>query len=456
MGNSLMGRFVMIAVAMGVSGTTAAANLLWNGDFRTDLSAWTVDTPEASSAAFIPSGSGGPGSIRITNFDPGPGQGHGVFQCVGPVTPGATYTYSAQVRFPTGQQRTGSAEIGLIWYPGPGCTGADFGGPRAGRNTPNDSFVLVNGGAKVAPPGATSVRVIGYPSKVEGGGQLVADFDDFVFDDGLLDPAPNHQGLWWVAPAGFEAGWGINFAHQGDIIFATWFTYGLDGKPLWLAAQLQRTSDGVYSGDLFTTTGPPFNAVPFDPALVVETTVGTATLTFSGDNHATFSYTVNTGGAAKAAITQTKEITRQIYTTPAPHCVFNKSSDLTLATNYQDLWWRFPGSSESGWGINFTHQGDIIFATWFTYDANGKPWWLAAVLLPGSPGVYSGDLFTTVGPPFNAVPFDPAKVVETVVGHAELTFDDGNNASFDYTVNGTSQTKRITRQVFAGLGTVCN
>ena len=33
----------------------------------------------------------------------------------------------------------------------------------------------------------------------------------------------NVQGLWWAAPAGAESGWGINFAHQGDIIFASWF-----------------------------------------------------------------------------------------------------------------------------------------------------------------------------------------------------------------------------------------
>lgn len=35
------------------------------------------------------------------------------------------------------------------------------------------------------------------------------------------------------APAGAESGWGVNFTHQGDTIFATWFTYD-DGTPLWL------------------------------------------------------------------------------------------------------------------------------------------------------------------------------------------------------------------------------
>ena len=39
----------------------------------------------------------------------------------------------------------------------------------------------------------------------------------------------NYQDLWWN-PA--ESGWGINLAHQGDTIVATWSTYGADGKPL--------------------------------------------------------------------------------------------------------------------------------------------------------------------------------------------------------------------------------
>ena len=49
----------------------------------------------------------------------------------------------------------------------------------------------------------------------------------------VIAPGPaNYEGLWWANPAGSESGWGINFAHQGDTIFATWFTYDLTGKSL--------------------------------------------------------------------------------------------------------------------------------------------------------------------------------------------------------------------------------
>ena len=72
-----------------------------------------------------------------------------------------------------------------------------------------------------------------------------------------------------------------------------------------------------------------------------------------------------------------------------------------------------------------------------------------------SPGVYAGTLSRTTGPPFNAVPFNPAAVVATAVGNATFTFSDGNNASFAYNVNRVSHTKAITREAFRSPGTVC-
>jgi hypothetical protein len=165
----------------------------------------------------------------------------------------------------------------------------------------------------------------------------------------------NHQGLWWNDPPASESGWGVNFAHQGDTIFATWFTYDSEGKPLWLAAVLTLVSPGVYSGDLFVTTGPSFDSVPFDPANVVETTIGTATVTFLDANHATFSYTFDGVGLPRRLSCRPKSITRQEFG-PLPNCVWGGEVNLALAANYQDLWWKSPPGSESGWGINLTHQ----------------------------------------------------------------------------------------------------
>ena len=145
----------------------------------------------------------------------------------------------------------------------------------------------------------------------------------------------------------------------------------------------------------------------------------------------------------------------QTFADPVPSCVWAVQTNLALATGFQDLWWAAPASSESGWGVNFTQQGNIIFVTWFTYDANGKPTWFVAVAEKTGDKVYQGPISTVVGNPFNAVPWDMSKQVDTEVGSTTITFVDGNNATFSYTINGETQVKSITRQVFVPPGTVC-
>ena len=261
-------------------------------------------------------------------------------------------------------------------------------------------------------------------------------------------PPPNYQGLWWNSPPGSESGWGINLAHQGDVIFATWFTYDTAGDGWWLAMTANKAAAGTYSGPLVETAGTAFSTVPFDPARVTRNGVGNGTLTFRDADNATFSYTLK-------GVQQSKPITRQVFGA-LPTCTYGAQPDLATATNYQDLWWA-AGGTESGWGINLTHQGNVIFATWFAYDLDGTPLWLA-VTAPriGQGNVYSGPLVRTSGPAFGDVPFDPAKVTRTVVGTATFTFANGNAATFAYTLEGVTRTKAITRQLFVPpAGTRC-
>jgi len=260
-------------------------------------------------------------------------------------------------------------------------------------------------------------------------------------------PSVNYQGLWWASPPGSESGWGINFAHQGDIIFATWFTYDVTGKAWWLSMTASRSGQNVYSGDVLQTRGPAFSATPFDPNAVTHSTVGHATLTFNDADTAQFAYTVN-------GMTQTKTLTRELFGAP-PVCTFGTQPNLALATNYQDLWWAAPAGVESGWGINLTEQSNMIFGTWFTYDVDGSPLWLSVLATNSAPGVFTGDLVRTRGPAFSATPFDPAMVTHTAVGTATFTFSDGNHATFAYTVGGVTQSKPITREVFVSPGTFC-
>jgi pseudomonalisin len=261
----------------------------------------------------------------------------------------------------------------------------------------------------------------------------------------------NYEGLWWAAPAASESGWGINLAHQGSVIFATWFTYDLTGKYWWLSMTANQITNGTFSGTLYQTNGPSFSAVPFSPGAVTQTAVGPGSLTFSDMNNGTFTYTVN-------GTHQTKAITRQVFG-PLPTCAWGAQPNLALATNVSGLWWAAPAGIEAGWGINFSQQGNIIFATWFTYNSDGTPLWLSVTATNIAPGVYSGTLNLTHGPAFDAVPFLPADVTLAPVGTATFTFSDGNNGTFAYSVNPgsglVSQTKAITQQVFRPPGTAC-
>ncbi len=261
------------------------------------------------------------------------------------------------------------------------------------------------------------------------------------------DPPANYQGLWWNSPPDSESGWGINLAHQGDTVFATWFTYGPAGEGWWLSMTAYKTAEGVYAGTLYESQGPAFHAVPFDPAKVSRTPVGAGTLSFRGPDDGAFRYTVK-------GTQQTKYITRLAYDA-LPTCNAATLAELAAATTFQDLWW-VPGGAESGWGINLAHQGNVIFATWFTYDGAGKPLWLSVTATRLSQHLYSGPLIRTTGPPFDAMPFDPAKVVRTEVGTATFSFVDGNTATLSYSLDGVNQSKAITRLLFApATGTRC-
>ena len=252
----------------------------------------------------------------------------------------------------------------------------------------------------------------------------------------------NVQGLWWGSQS--ESGWGVNLAHQGDIVFATWFTYDANGRGQWLVmSRGDKVGPNAFSGALYRTTGPGYNEASFDPARVGSTQVGSATLTFSDANNGVFTATVD--GA-----TVTKAITRQVFDT-LPSCTAGGA----YAANYQDLWWR-SGGTESGWGMNITHQGNTMFITWFTYDADGKGLWLVASnVYRNGDGSYSGKLYRTTGPAFNAAAWNPAAVGATEVGTVHLAFSDAANGTFTSNVNGISRAKPITRQHFANPATVC-
>lgn len=262
-----------------------------------------------------------------------------------------------------------------------------------------------------------------------------------------MDEPRIYTALWWN-PA--ESGWGLNTTHQGNTLFATLFTYAADGQPLWLVASSlvgipsdddYNVTTYSYSGPLYRTTGPPFNQVPWSPIGFAQ--VGTMTIDYRSLTTAELTYTF--GGT-----TVTKNVQRQHYAAPVPMCIAFSGSRAAEA-NYQDLWWN---PDESGWGVNLVHQGTIIFATLFTYSESGRDkWFVASNLGRQADGSFTGALYSTTGPAFNASPWQ--SIGFSQVGAMTLRFSDGERGVLTYEVGTTTVVKNIQRQVFSAVTSAC-
>ncbi|HXF77934.1 MAG TPA: hypothetical protein VN598_03685 [Usitatibacter sp.] len=238
------------------------------------------------------------------------------------------------------------------------------------------------------------------------------------------------SGLWWNSN---ESGWGISFTQRRNVVFGAWYTYDSAGKPKWYVAPNCAMPSGVTgtngtcTGALFQVTGPKFFGTAFNPALDTVAQVGTLTVAFTNAGSATMTYSVN-------GQSRTVPIVRQPLA----------NGSTTPAVDYTDLWWN---PSESGWGMVITQQFGEIFVAWYVYDNNGNPVWYVVPNCSVVGSSCSGDAYSTTGPPLGPG-FDPHAVVATKAGSLTVTFSDANNATVNYTVNGATGSKSITRQTF--------
>ena len=279
--------------------------------------------------------------------------------------------------------------------------------------------------------------------------------------------APSYEGLWWNPS---ESGWGVSIAHQGDMIFAVWYTYDHDGTPMWLFmpdAQLvgddMEMSMGmmgmgmmgmgmmgmpryspIYSGTLYRSS--------MSSGKVSIAQVGMAAFLFKGRDSGVFAYTVGN-------VSQTKDISRMVFASGGTECTVG--GDKAGGTdNFQDLWWN---PSDSGWGVNIAHQGDTLFATYYTYDAAGRATWYAmsnAGPLISTTGQrvensYLGPILSARGPAFDSA-WDASKVSLSQVGLGGFTFDAAGRGMFSYTLQGEHRGMPIQRMIFAAPATVCH
>ena len=112
--------------------------------------------------------------------------------------------------------------------------------------------------------------------------------------------------LWYNAPAESQAGWGVNIAQQGEILFATLFVYGPDGAPHWyVASNVAATAPNTFSGLLFNVASGTYFGNSWAGIGSVQA-VGNIAFTFSSATTGTMTYTVNN-------VQVTKNIVRQSW-----------------------------------------------------------------------------------------------------------------------------------------------
>jgi hypothetical protein len=114
-----------------------------------------------------------------------------------------------------------------------------------------------------------------------------------------------------------------------------------------------------------------------------------------------------------------------------------------LATDYSDIWGIIP--AESGWGVNFDQNEDVIFATFFVYGPSNQPTWLDAVMYRDGNGNFTGNLYTEVGSYYGA-PWNPAAQSETLAGTASFVPSNPYSGTLTYVlINGPTVVKSIQR-----------
>jgi hypothetical protein len=238
----------------------------------------------------------------------------------------------------------------------------------------------------------------------------------------------DYSDIWWAGAA--ESGWGMSIAQKGLQQFNAFYVYDADGKPVWYVM-----SGGSWNAD-FTR----FAAAVYQPTsssftnydarrLQIGAALGTATITFTDANNAVFNYTLN-------GITGQKNMSRLKFGAP----------DVAPKINVKDIWWA--GEAENGWGVSIAQQNRTLFASWYTYGADGKATWFVMSGGAWTGTSYSGELYITSSGPWLGVPYVGTKFRTQLVGAVTFDFSDANRASMTYTVNGVAQTKIITRLGF--------
>ncbi len=189
---------LLIAATLFTAGRVEGQNLAPNAEFDTDIPPWSTGLGDSSvvwtgldhdgcDAAIS-------GAALATNNAANATQGRGILACITDFVPGQLYAFGADLRFPPGQARTGSALMKLVFLASNDCTGfcrTTIDSPPLDTSNLGNWVRLQETGVPTADD--VSIALVARLIKNEAGGSLQVDVDgaffvpgeDFLFADGF-------------------------------------------------------------------------------------------------------------------------------------------------------------------------------------------------------------------------------------------------------------------------------
>jgi len=194
--------FVALAVLLAVALATQAdaGNLVPNSEFDRDTAGWDEVSDGQSLLGWASldhdTCGAGSGSALAANGATTPDNGMGFHTCVTGVVGGQSYSLGGDLRFPTGQTATGTANLTVFWYGSSDCSvhflGVEPAQPELSTDT-SGVWVSALSESAIAPASAHSAELRVTVIKEQANDVLLLRFDGvylapgggFLFGDGL-------------------------------------------------------------------------------------------------------------------------------------------------------------------------------------------------------------------------------------------------------------------------------
>lgn len=213
----------------------------------------------------------------------------------------------------------------------------------------------------------------------------------------------------WFNPERSGEGWMLEILPD-DRALAYWFTFDDEGRPRWLIGSGTIEGNRIEFPELIVAIGARFGSA-FDPDDVELETVGSARMIFTGCDSGWYEY---------EAFDHHRTIDFQALTsTWGTHCGPPPLALLEERATQSGSWY---DPLRPGQGLTLQWlSSESMLLVWFTFDADGRPYWIIGQSESGStdPIVFP-ELLTVQGPAFGD-DFDPDDAEQSVWGRAELT-----------------------------------